>query len=429
MLALFLLYLVIPGAQVLYFAAHQPLLSVPVVLDFSAAILSYHWILANILTASKLPLLQRHFPYDARIRFHIVATLGLVVALTYHALFKILGGKSIDLITWTLLGVILLFLLTSVVWIPVPGFASARRWFRSIKIPGITHAYDGGKQWHRFLVLFLTALVGLHVAESSFIQDPAQNGAIVPLLVAVLYFLAAFASLVLIRLGAFRVTATLAGVEEQQGILNLKLATRRPLKYHSGQFCFVQAKVGGRKEEHPFSFLSVPGDSHTSFAVRMVGDFTQGLSKLPPGTRLRLRGGFGGFHPRQKDRAWCLIGGGIGSVPFVSVAKDLARQNDPRPLILVLSVRSEKEIPDLEELKRLEADRPHFKLKILVTSQTPVRLSREYLAEQVPELEKYTFAVCASPGVQRVVLTSLKELGVKPSHIRTESFDFAPGLG
>ena len=429
MVALLLLYLVIPVAQVVYFVLQQPVLTLPSIIDFSAAILSFHWILANILTASKLPFLQRHFPYDARIRFHILATLGLVFALTYHALFKILGGKSIDLITWALLAVILLFLLSSVLWVPVPGLVALRRWFTSLKIPGITHAYDGGKQWHRFLVLFLVGLLGLHVAESDFIQDPLQSGALLALLAAVLYFLAALASLVLIRLGAFRVTAKLVAVEEHQGILQLKLSTRKPLKYHSGQFCFVQAKVNGQKEEHPFSFLSVPGDTHASFAVRMVGDFTQGLTKLPPGSRLRLRGGFGGFHPRRRDKALCLIGGGIGSVPFVSVAKDLARQGDSRPLVLVLSVREEKEVPDLEELKKWAAEKPNFTLKLLVTSQTRERLSREYFAANLDNFSKYTFAVCASPGVQRVVLTSLKALGVKTSQIRTESFDFAPGLG
>jgi hypothetical protein len=132
-LYLVVLYVMLPAAQIFFFMQNLLLWDTPELLNYFCAIACYHWMLANIVISVKLPILQNRFPYDSRIRFHIIGTIGIGATLLYHAFYKIAIGKNIDLVSWSLLGLFLVLVFFGILWIPLPILKKIRAKVLSLK--------------------------------------------------------------------------------------------------------------------------------------------------------------------------------------------------------------------------------------------------------------------------------------------------------
>ena len=394
-------------------------------LNYLSSVSAFHWLLANVLMGAKIPWFQQAVPYDKRIRFHIYATFGIIAAVGYHGIFKAAMHYYIDPVTWILIGVIASFVSLAVLWIPVPGFRKIREAFLSRRKKMKEGSYDSSKKTHGILVLALSGLLLIHVVNSGiFFQVPAFSTALYWF-----YYLTAVGLYAASLLGAFRAKAKVVSVEEKEGIVRLRLRVNPRFSYKSGQFAFVSIP-GGEKGEHPFSFLShetVDGKDTVTFAARRVGRFTAALSRLVPGDAVRIRGAFGDFRPRGSERV-CLIGSGIGTVPVISLLKELYTQDEEKDVTAILSVEKRDEIPELSELLTFDADAgraERIAMHVLVREEGHSLLTEEYfratLAENMPDL----YYVCSSPKVRRIVIDALRKLGVPKNSIRYESFAFA----
>lgn len=421
MFILVFLYIALPLFQLAVYLNGQLALGFFDILNFACSIIAFHWLLTNVIVSTKIPALLRSAPYDVRIRFHILGSAGIIGAVAYHAVYKIVIGMHITPVSWILGGLLLMMLCIGILWIPLPGFTTFRKNFleRFSIVKKLT--YDRAKSWHGFFVIALSVLLFIHIADAGLFSD-------VPAWSALLYAILLFAAIVLYllsRTGLFRVGATVVKKEVSQGILTLDLRPDHPFKYRSGQFAFLRARnaASGKMEAHPFSFLSIPGEDIVRFAIRVNGDFTGELAALESGARVSINGPYGKFRTGN-EKALCFIASGIGTVPLISLLKGLHAVRDTRPLHVFLAVTREGEIPDLDRVRQITAEMPNVNLRVLVYSVDGILYNAEYFRKELPDPAGLSYYLCSSPGVRTVVERALKEVGVKHSAIHFEAFSF-----
>jgi predicted ferric reductase len=415
------LYLILPLAQVWVYLNGLPFADTVDVANFAASIVAYHWLLANVLMGLKVPLLQNALPYDLRIRLHVWTTLGLVVFLAYHAVYRIfLTAKIIDVVSWSLMAVFSGLLVLSLLWIPLPGVRKLRTATLKLFQFGFLKSYDWMKAGHKLLFTALAGLTYVHIVQS-------QIMGLVPPAAALGYQL-----LFLVTAGFFLWTRiqnlTLPTLEVRSvatagGIVRLALAPHPRLNYRSGQFAYLRfAHPDLKGEEHPFSFTTARHEDAVGFAVRASGDFTRKLSSLKPGDKVKVNGGFGAFHPGRGTAPLALIGSGVGAAPLLSILKEVSNREPDREVTVLLSVKDRSEMIEPATLVQLKMAMPRLKLKVFQYHDQPLFVP-ELLSQQLPDPKRYQYYVCSNDKVRAQVVGSLKTLGVKPGRIHFEAFN------
>uniref|UniRef100_H2Y444 FAD-binding FR-type domain-containing protein n=1 Tax=Ciona savignyi TaxID=51511 RepID=H2Y444_CIOSA len=94
-----------------------------------------------------------------------------------------------------------------------------------------------------------------------------------------------------------------------------------------GQYVFIMCPQLSQLEWHPFTLTSAPEEDYCSVHVRIVGDWTTGLSKVLPSWKMPKLAIDGPFGTASEDVfnypvAIC-VGSGIGVTPFASLLKSV----------------------------------------------------------------------------------------------------------
>uniref|UniRef100_UPI0033654FA7 ferredoxin reductase family protein n=1 Tax=Intrasporangium sp. TaxID=1925024 RepID=UPI0033654FA7 len=141
-------------------------------------------------------------------------------------------------------------------------------------------------------------------------------------------------------------------------VLTLRPAGHDGLRFEPGQFAWITV---GRSPfsvtSHPFSFSS-SAESHGSVevAIKAAGDFTSSVATVEPGTTVYVDGPHGVFSIDQYEGAgFCLIAGGVGIAPALSMLETLVDRGDVRPVVLFAGNRSWESVilrDRIEELSR-----------------------------------------------------------------------------
>ena len=428
MVGILIVYLLIPVYQIIVYMGLQFELMPIDAVNYVFSISAYYWMMGNILIASKLPVLDRFISYDKRIRLHIFSSAGITVAVAYHGLYKILMGYSLDPVSLLLLMGFACLILTSVLWIPLPGFQTFRRFvIRRIR-NNVEKDYDRTKTLHSWLVLAIGGLIFFHIAGAGVFTETPLVSSLLYLLV----YLAAMGIFLYSRYMRKPVSARILSTAANEDILVIEGETEKEISYLPGQFAFLGMKNDkGKWIEHPFSFLSSNiRDSSVqrqkqvvSFAIKMVGDFTRDLSLLKSGDQLRIRGAFGRFRPEQEEKA-CLIGSGIGIVPILSILRGLKKDSDTMELLVFLAVNRQEEIPEKDEILKISEEMPGVQINLLVYQEDGILFSYDYFKRTLPDPKDFHYYICSSPGVRKILLGILKRFGISGKAIHFEAFSF-----
>jgi predicted ferric reductase len=418
-----LIFFVLPVTQASVYLASLPFADSVDVLNFSSSIVAYHWLLANVILSLKVPVFQKILPYDARIRFHVGSTMGLVILLAWHALATIVvKPQLIDFVSWILMFVFGGLVFLSLLWVPLPGLKTFRvRLVRFVRF-GFLKSYDWLKGSHKVLFLLLAAFTYVHLVQSEILG-------LVPVLSSLEYQLLFLVTAVLFiwtRIHNLTLpTLEVQSVTLEGGIVRLTLSGHPRLRYRSGQFAFLRFSHRElRNEEHPFSFTTACHEPGIGFAVRALGDFTGKLASLKPGDRVKVNGGFGAFHPAPGSEPLALIGSGVGSVPLISILKELERKEPDREVVCLFSVIRRDELLEPGTLRNLQESMPHLKLKIFVYKEDGQLYGPDLLARELGQAQRYRYYLCSSEKVRGIVIDALKTLGVKRGKIHYEAFNF-----
>ena len=119
---------------------------------------------------------------------------------------------------------------------------------------------------------------------------------------------------------------------------------------------FVNIKLDGFFLRRPISVCDTE-DGRMTLIYKVVGEGTELMTKLAPGTRLNILTGLGnGFDLSLSGDHPVLIGGGAGIPPMYSICKALISVLRPENIKVILGFNTEEEIFYLREFQDLGVD-------------------------------------------------------------------------
>lgn len=199
-----------------------------------------------------------------------------------------------------------------------------------------------------------------------------------------------------------------------------------------GQFFVWRFLDGpGWMRAHPFSLAAAPGDKELCIAVRRVGDGTERMARLRPGTRVAIEGPYGTLTgARRTGSRLLMIGAGAGITPLVALLEGEAFA--PGEAVLVTRDRDDAERMLRGPVARLVAERglTHYALTGPRAAASSPWLpashaawdGAELLRFVAPELAEFDVYLCGAREWTDAVHADLRRAGVPAGRIHTESF-------
>jgi len=208
-------------------------------------------------------------------------------------------------------------------------------------------------------------------------------------------------------------------------------------QFKAGQFVdFTLVNPPETDEEgntRSFSIASAPYEDDLMIATRMRDTaFKRILKTLAAGSEIQMEGPFGGLtlHEDAKRPAVFLTGG-IGVTPFRSIALQTTHEKSPHLLWMFYSNRRPKDAAFLDELTKLQTEKPNFKLVSTMTNVAESRkhwngetgyIDKQMLSKYIDELSGPIYYVAGPPAMVDGMTKLLSESGVKATDIRSEEF-------
>jgi predicted ferric reductase len=217
-------------------------------------------------------------------------------------------------------------------------------------------------------------------------------------------------------------------VQEGPGVVSLYIGGRRlhRLGARAGQFFLWRFLTRDAWwQSHPFSLSAAPDGRLLRITVKALGDFTERIATIPPGTAVVAEGPFGHFTAaEQRRRGVVLIAGGIGITPIRALLEELAEGSDIVILYRVVDARDAVLLDELQamagalgaELHLIAGDHRHPAASNL--------LSARHLRRLVPDISRRDVYLCGPPGMADATEASLHAAGVPRPSIHTERFAF-----
>lgn len=226
-----------------------------------------------------------------------------------------------------------------------------------------------------------------------------------------------------------------ATIPQRGNVWNLVLRPRghEGISFQPGQFAWITLEISPfRMREHPFSFASSAECSdRIEFGIKALGDFTNTIKDVKPGTQAFLDGPYGVFTTDRYENTagFVFIAGGIGITPIMSMLVTLAERKDERPLLLIYANKTWEDVTYREEIEELK---DQLDLTVIhVLKEPPENWSGEsgYVNKEL--LERYipkrpatrNYFICAVPKMMDQVETALHELDVPVTHIHMEHYN------
>jgi stearoyl-CoA 9-desaturase NADPH oxidoreductase len=163
--------------------------------------------------------------------------------------------------------------------------------------------------------------------------------------------------------------AEVVGVDHgSEDSVTLTLRANRAWQGHrAGQFVQVAVEIDGVRHNRCYSPASPEGHGRTlEITVKrhpdgLVSNFL--VDRAQPGMVLGLSAADGDFHlPEARPDSILLIGGGSGITPLMAILRTLCGERYPGPIALIQYAPDPERAIYREELDRLAAENPNFKL-------------------------------------------------------------------
>ncbi|MFU8889920.1 MAG: ferric reductase-like transmembrane domain-containing protein [Trueperaceae bacterium] len=202
------------------------------------------------------------------------------------------------------------------------------------------------------------------------------------------------------------------------------------MRFLPGQYGYLRLASPYSLDEHPFSFSSSSQDrGRLEFAIKELGDFTNRIGEVPPGTTAFVDGPHGSFSTDLTPApGYVFIAGGIGIAPFMSLLRTLADRGDPRPVLLVYGEKRWDDVAFRDELDRL---RERIALDVVYVLEQPHEgwegetgfVTEAILRRHLPSesFERHVF-ICGPNPMIDAVERALVACGVPERNVTAERF-------
>lgn len=196
----------------------------------------------------------------------------------------------------------------------------------------------------------------------------------------------------------------------------------------AGQFILVRFLTKGMWwQEHPFSLSQIPNGKNFRITVRQLGDFTNQIPSLKPGTPVIVNGPFGSFTAdKQRTNKVAYLAGGIGITPIMALLRERADQGLYEDAIFVYGVRNEDEIVFRQDLEAVCA-KARVRLAYVISDQPSFKgekgyIDKEKIQKLIPDVATRDVFICGPPVMVNKLAPTLLEIGVKKQMLHFERF-------
>lgn len=389
------------------------------------AMVGTYLLLVLILLVARLPALERSVGQDRLVRWHRRLAPWVLVSLCGHALFTTIGYAQAQKTGVPHEIVNLLF--------TYPGVLAAGVGLALLVMAGVTsYRYVRRRmRYETWWVVHLYTYIGAGISVShqlavgsAFVGSPFARAFWIGLWVLT-------AGLVIVcRLGLplYRSLRHQLRVESVQtegpGVYSIICRGRRldRLPVAGGQFFQWRfLRRGLWWQAHPYSLSALPTRNRLRLTVKNLGDHSETLEEMRPGTWIAIEGPYGAFtrHAAQGDRV-LLVGAGVGITPVRALLEDLPVGTD---LDVIMRASTHQELVLRDEIAwNLDARNGRLHELVGPRSQTP--MDAHTLRRLVPDIHRCDVYVCGPSGFAASVVRAARSLGVPERRLHREEFEF-----
>ncbi|MFA6956981.1 MAG: 2Fe-2S iron-sulfur cluster-binding protein [Thermoanaerobaculia bacterium] len=225
----------------------------------------------------------------------------------------------------------------------------------------------------------------------------------------------------------------LAVLVETPEIRTFRIARPAAFEFVPGQFAMLRVDVDGRPLVRCYSISSSPSvRGYFEISVRRQGQVSGFLhATVQPGASLEVRGPQGSFVYPEGKRPVVLLAAGIGITPLLSMLRHALESEPQRPVTLLLSAKTEAQVPFLRELRLLAGRHPSFRLAIALSQSPsldgyyPGRIDGSLIETVAGDVRESVCLICGPLPMIDDTVRTLAGLGVPRERIRFEKFEAA----
>ena len=206
----------------------------------------------------------------------------------------------------------------------------------------------------------------------------------------------------------------------------LRIVTDKPENYSfvPGQATELALdRDGYREQKRPFTFTSLPEDTELEFTIKVYPSHdgvTEQLLSLEIGDTLLIGDAWGAI---QYKGAGAFIAGGAGITPFLSILKDLRRDQKLEGHQLFFANHTQKDIILKETLRAWLGDDFHNILSDQDHDKYPHGyIDKDFLENHDLDVSKKVY-LCGPPQMMDAVQADLFEMGLSKKQLVTEAFE------
>jgi predicted ferric reductase len=174
-------------------------------------------------------------------------------------------------------------------------------------------------------------------------------------------------------------------------------------------------------QAHPYSLSALPQPPYLRVTIKELGDQSQAIRWLRPGTRVAIEGPYGAFtrHARSCDRI-VLIGAGVGVTPLRALLEDLPASAN---VVVIVRASSAGDLILRDEIATMVARRGG-RLHEITGPRRRVRFDARLLRQLVPDLAFRDIYVCGPDQFAADIVRAARRLGAVQEQIHQEAFGF-----
>jgi len=174
-------------------------------------------------------------------------------------------------------------------------------------------------------------------------------------------------------------------------------------------------------QAHPYSLSALPQPPYLRVTIKGLGDQSQAVRRLRPGTPVVIEGPYGAFtrHAQTSDRV-VLIGAGVGITPLRALLEDLPDWTD---VVVIVRASTVDDLVHRDEVAALVGRRAG-RLHEIIGSRRRVRFDARALRRLVPDLAVRDVYICGPDEFAAGVADAALRLGAAQEQIHQETFGF-----
>ena len=206
-------------------------------------------------------------------------------------------------------------------------------------------------------------------------------------------------------------------------VRRFKVERPQGLNFVSGQAADISINTPALKNEiRPFTFTGLNDWDHLEFTIKIYADHngvTNHLGKVNAGDELIIHGVFGAIHYLGEG---VFIAGGAGVTPYISIFRQLKKENKIGNNTLIFSNRTSQDIILKDEFTQMLGKRFINTLTQEQSDQFDHRIvDRQYLSEKIIDFSQY-FYICGPDPMIEAIKKNLLALGADEKKIIIEEF-------